>query len=282
MFTYCISDIHGNLRALQALLEEIKFHYDGSDRLYLLGDYVDWGPDAISTLQYVMELSRHPFVTCLIGNHDMMFLNEIVNSDCGRRDERYDKNWLYANRGIGTWQQYLSLSIDEREQIRDWLLQLPFSAEAEINGKWYLLGHAGPYLPEKDIEEGESHIKKMDAVWYRIRSAHENPMEHLYERFSCTVWEHREYVKFVCGHSITYHYISFSEDEPYRIFSGEHFIDIDCGAKCMGLDPARDRIPEEVIRQCRLSALRLEDLKEFYCDRQRAGYEKDGKQEEQC
>lgn len=281
MSTYCISDIHGNLRALQALLVEVNFQYDGSDRLYLLGDYIDWGPDAIATLQYVMRLSGQPYVSCLMGNHDLMFLNEIERSDCGRQDGRFDHNWLYANRGIRTWEQYVALPMEERERIRDWLLQLPYSAEIFVEGKWYLLGHAGPYLPEQDITENERHAKQIDAVWYRIRSPHENPLEHLHERFANTLWERHDYVRFICGHSITYHYMSVLDEEPYSIFTGEYFTDIDCGAKCMGLKPGRDSIPEEVIRQCCLSALRLEDGRQFYCDRRRAGYERVTEREEQ-
>lgn len=281
MSTYCISDIHGNLRALQALLVEVNFQYDGSDSLYLLGDYVDWGPDAIATLKYVMRLSGQPYVTCLMGNHDLMFLNEIEQSECGRQNRYFDHNWLYANRGIRTWEQYMALPLEEREQIRDWLLALSYSAEVMVEGSWYLLGHAGPYLPEQDITETERHVKQMDAVWYRIRSPHENPMKDLHERFAHSVWNPHVYVRFICGHSITYHYMSFVDEEPYSIFTGEYFTDIDCGAKCMGLKPGRDSVPEEVVRQCRLSALRLEDGKEFYCDRRKAGYERVTEREEQ-
>jgi hypothetical protein len=44
--------------------------------------------------------------------------------------------------------------------------------------------------------------------------------------------------------------------------------------------PGRDNIPGEVIAQSRLSALRLEDQKEFYCDRKKAGYEPVTEEEE--
>ncbi len=272
MSTYCISDIHGNLRALQALLVEIDFKYDGSDRLYLLGDYVDWGPDSIETLKFVMRLSEKDYVTCLMGNHDLMFYGEIMCSDCGRNNREYDHNWLYSNRGLGTWDQYLELPIKEREEINDWFSKLEFSAETEVNGKWYLLGHAGPFLPEDDLWDEELLEKHLDAVWHRIRSGYENPIEYLYDDFPNTTWEKRDYERFICGHSITYHYMKVEDNEPYSVFVGEHFTDIDCGAKCMGLNPKLETIPEEMINQCRLAALRLDDGAVFYCDRKRAGY----------
>ena len=43
MATYAISDIHGAYDEFQRLLDKIRFQYDGSDSLYLLGDYGDWG-----------------------------------------------------------------------------------------------------------------------------------------------------------------------------------------------------------------------------------------------
>ena len=63
MATYIISDIHGNLDVFKELLKTIDFKYDGTDQLYLLGDYVDWGPKSLETLFFVMELTqKYPFV----------------------------------------------------------------------------------------------------------------------------------------------------------------------------------------------------------------------------
>ena len=61
-------------------LEKINFKYDGTDKLYLLGDYVDWGPKSLETLLFVKELSeKYDFIFPLIGNHDLMFLEQIQN-----------------------------------------------------------------------------------------------------------------------------------------------------------------------------------------------------------
>ena len=84
MATYVISDIHGALTEFRNLLEKIDFHYDG--RLYLLGDYCDWGTDPIGTLQLVKEMDEeYPFVHCLIGNHEWMFLETIAAEARGAR-----------------------------------------------------------------------------------------------------------------------------------------------------------------------------------------------------
>ena len=271
MSTYCISDIHGSLKALKALLSDIDFKYDGSDFLFLLGDYIDWGDESIETVRFVMELSQHPFVTVLMGNHDYMFLWEMLATDCGRIKGRSAPNWLFNNRGIVTWEQYMNLSDEERESIRDFVRRLKISAQVRIGDDWFLLGHASPFLPEKDIPLYELNEKVEEAVWGRMRSGSVNPMEGLYEKFPKHIWEKREYKTFICGHTITSHFVDF-KDRPYEIFTGEHFIDIDCGAKCISLRPDKDMVTQDFINQHRLAALRLDDMQVIYCDRKRAGY----------
>ncbi|CAM4355269.1 metallophosphoesterase [Saccharibacillus endophyticus] len=76
MRTIAISDIHGHARTLIALLE--KIHYEPTqDRLYLLGDYVDGGPDSLGTVRMVMDLCAQGAgnTQVLGGNHDELFLN---------------------------------------------------------------------------------------------------------------------------------------------------------------------------------------------------------------
>jgi len=67
------SDIHGYGRLLTRLLDEVKYK-PGEDRLFLLGDYIDRGPDARGTLELVIELVQEGAVA-LIGNHEDMLLN---------------------------------------------------------------------------------------------------------------------------------------------------------------------------------------------------------------
>ena len=58
-----ISDIHGNLEALQAVLTHIK-DLDISE-IYCLGDIVGYGPNPCECIDLVM-----PCDACLLGNHD--------------------------------------------------------------------------------------------------------------------------------------------------------------------------------------------------------------------
>ena len=84
-----IGDIHGCLRALDALLDSLDLH---DDELVFLGDYVDRGPDSRGVLERLLELSARPGTTFLRGNHDLWM-------ERARDDVRWFKEWL--DRGVG-------------------------------------------------------------------------------------------------------------------------------------------------------------------------------------
>ncbi len=58
-----ISDIHGNLEALEATLADIK--QQGITEIYCLGDIVGYGPNPRECIDRVMDCR-----VCLLGNHD--------------------------------------------------------------------------------------------------------------------------------------------------------------------------------------------------------------------
>lgn len=66
MKNFIISDIHGNLEALEAVLQEIEASDDENHRIISLGDIVGYGPDPIRCIELV---SQEAFVSVL-GNHD--------------------------------------------------------------------------------------------------------------------------------------------------------------------------------------------------------------------
>jgi predicted phosphodiesterase len=58
-----LSDIHGNLEALEAVLEDVRAQ--GVDEIFCLGDVVGYGPNPRECVDRVMQFSR-----CVLGNHD--------------------------------------------------------------------------------------------------------------------------------------------------------------------------------------------------------------------
>ncbi|GJM43513.1 MAG: metallophosphoesterase [Gemmatimonadota bacterium] len=60
-----ISDIHGNLEALEAVLEDIR--QEAADQIICLGDVVGYGADPNQCL----EVIRNEAVATVLGNHDL-------------------------------------------------------------------------------------------------------------------------------------------------------------------------------------------------------------------
>ncbi|MBN1851706.1 MAG: metallophosphoesterase family protein [Pirellulales bacterium] len=59
-----ISDVHGNLEALQAVLADIRGR--GIDEIFCLGDTIGYGPNPCECLDIVIDTCQ----ICLLGNHD--------------------------------------------------------------------------------------------------------------------------------------------------------------------------------------------------------------------
>lgn len=74
--TAVISDIHGNLEALNAVLEAIK--NKGISKVICLGDIIGYGPNPIECLNLLLKNN------CIIlkGNHESMLLNETSQDKC--------------------------------------------------------------------------------------------------------------------------------------------------------------------------------------------------------
>jgi len=75
-----ISDIHSNLEALEAVLNDIESQ--GITEIYSLGDTVGYGPNPIECI----EIIRKKVTICLLGNHDQasLFDPEGFNSSAER------------------------------------------------------------------------------------------------------------------------------------------------------------------------------------------------------
>ncbi len=101
MRKFAISDIHGCRKTFLALLEKIQL--STADELYLLGDYVDRGPDSKGVIDEILALQKASYqVHCLMGNHESMMADAF--SDDEEKDRRMQL-WL-QNGGGQTLQSF--------------------------------------------------------------------------------------------------------------------------------------------------------------------------------
>lgn len=169
---YVMSDIHG---CYEEYLEALQIiHFNSQDILYVLGDVIDRGKEPIKLLQDMMLREN---VIPIIGNHEYMAMT-VLNRLCVEvNNENADKyltmedmlnyiHWI-SDGGQTTLQQFQKLSMDEKNDILEYLKEFSLYEEITVNGIKYLLLHAGlePFdidKPLKDYDISEVIFKPAD------------------------------------------------------------------------------------------------------------------------
>ena len=128
---FAISDIHGCSKTFKALLEKIA--YSKADELYLLGDFIDRGPDSKGVIDFVIGLREAGHIVyCLRGNHEEMLLK-------GLKDMKSLQMW-HVNGGLETLNSFETKSVSEIPgKYINWFNSLGHYFEVDE----YILVHAG-------------------------------------------------------------------------------------------------------------------------------------------
>lgn len=226
MAIFCVSDIHGNFKALLDVLKQANIDFK-QDKLYVLGDMIDWGKQPVEVLLYVKGLcEKYPNnVFATLGNHELMMLSTLN----GDNDLAYSV-WL-KNRGYITCEQLKYLSekdTNEYLKLIDWLLSLKIT----YNENNYILTHSRPL---SDFATMSSTVYKMhsdfpmsvvNAVWNRVEIfTHPETGE----VFASTGVSHDKTL--ISGHTMTNRFHDSND-----IFQMTGYINIDCGAKVLGYE----------------------------------------------
>ena len=131
MRKFAITDIHGCHKTFVALLDKIAF--STSDELYLLGDYVDRGPDSKGVLDEIFRLQKNGYkVHCLRGNHEEILLRSLY-------DPMGLENWLLTD-GKKTMDSFgVEATGDIPGTYLNFMRELDYFLEVDE----YILVHAG-------------------------------------------------------------------------------------------------------------------------------------------
>lgn len=132
MATYAIGDIQGCFAALDRMLDQLAFD-PAADRLWIVGDLVNRGPDSLRVLRFLRDLGDAASI--VLGNHDLYLL--MVAAGLKRRDS---DDTLYQ-----------VLEAPDRDELLDWLSCLPL---LEVHGE-HVLVHAG-LLPGWTVTRAQS------------------------------------------------------------------------------------------------------------------------------
>lgn len=167
---FVVSDIHGMYEHFIKLLE----NWNRDDKLIILGDMIDRGPDSLKVVQYVMELKAKHDVVVLQGNHDQM-IEDFVRDSFGHGD-------LYCNYngGVPTLisftgdQQIMFKSFAERAELvkQKCKCELEFLEQGHLYYEFgkVLFTHAG-FCSWRDCWEETTDNQ---FVWIRDHYKHKN------------------------------------------------------------------------------------------------------------
>ena len=231
---YVTSDLHGYpMKKFVAFLQESGFTED--DFLFVLGDVIDRGKHGVELLQW---MTQQPNVQLILGNHEWFllgcsFLFDEVN------DENLDmltseklkllNNWKRngADVTISGFRKLMQKDPALVEGILDYIQDAPLYETVELNGRKYVLVHAGlgNFDPAKPLEDYDL----MDLLWSR----------------PSLDTQYYEDATVIFGHTPTLYY---GEEFKDRAIKKDSWICIDTGVS-FGRNPM---------------LLRLDDMKEFY------------------
>lgn len=132
--TLVVGDIHGCLEEFDELLKKVQYN-KSTDRLILVGDLIDRGPDSVGVVRRARELD----LECTMGNHEYKFLR-----------------WFKGNKHYTAADHYAKFSDEDVSYIN----RMPYFIK--VNEGTYVV-HAGA-KPGKPLE----HQHKDDLLYLRF------------------------------------------------------------------------------------------------------------------
>ncbi|GAA4391050.1 metallophosphoesterase family protein [Hymenobacter koreensis] len=129
---YATTDLHGCLQTFRRLVED-RLRLQTTDTLYVLGDYINKGPDSRGVLDYLMQLQHEGYqIHCLLGNHDQELLDAARGNTAATWASEPDRVRTLRSFGV-------QRPADIPARYLSWLAALPLTLELPD----FVLVHAG-------------------------------------------------------------------------------------------------------------------------------------------
>ena len=140
MAIYAVGDVQGCHAELVQLLEDIRFDA-AADKLWLVGDLVNRGPDSLAVLRLVKSLGDSAIT--VLGNHDLHLLAVAEGVAELNRNDTLDE----------------ILNAPDRDELLYWLRNQRLLHAQD----GYVLVHAG-LLPQWNVAQAESLAREVEAA----------------------------------------------------------------------------------------------------------------------
>lgn len=151
-----ISDIHGNMQALNAVLDDIKKEH--CEKIFCLGDLAMAGPEPVETIQLIKKLNEEDNFELIQGNTD-----EMIGNFSAEVQERVKSAFPLMGNALEDDAKIIP------DDLKLFLKSLPKQKELLIEGVKILLVHGSPrkndenILPDLTIDKVEEIIASTDA-----------------------------------------------------------------------------------------------------------------------
>ena len=143
MATYAIGDIQGCYSAFRRLLDKLDFE-PARDRLWLVGDLVNRGPQSLAVLRFVKNLGTR--AVTVLGNHDLHLLVVAAGHVKQHHGDTLDA----------------ILRAPDRDELLDWLRRRKMMHA----GGRYAMVHAG-VLPQWPIDQALGLAREVESALQR-------------------------------------------------------------------------------------------------------------------
>ena len=131
-----LSDIHGNLDALQAVLNDINSQ--NISKIFICGDLAMAGPEPVETIDFINDLSKRWNLAIIQGNTDEMIVKSTGSDKYTPPNEIMAASLKYAQEVL-------------RPDQKEFLYELPAQLKETIGNLEILFVHGSPRRNNEDI-----------------------------------------------------------------------------------------------------------------------------------